>query len=106
MNIRKIVSSVLVASILSACSSAGGIYKADDSTHGEFSAGRTVLSVLSVLAVAAAVKNGGGGGSYAQTGYAWDYQPGNNQWVCRDKSNGQYADKTNCAGVPMVDYWP
>lgn len=40
------------------------------------------------------------------TDYAWDYEPGNGQWVCRNKSNGQYVSIGNCSGIPKVDYWP
>ena len=105
MNMKKIISTILIASMLAACSTAGGIYKADDSEHGEFSPGRTILSVVGVLAAVAAARHGGGGAA-AETGYAWDYQPGNRQWVCRDKSNGQYAARENCAGLPFVDNWP
>ena len=82
------------------------MYKSGDSKNGEFSVGRTAVTVLGILGAAAAVRNGGGGGGSQDYGYAWDYQPGNGQWVCRDKSNGQYANKSKCAGVPMVDYWP
>ena len=78
-----------------------------NSTHGELSVGRTAVTVLGVLGAAAAIRKGGGGGGGGQEyGYAWDYQPGNRQWVCRDKSNGQYARKENCAGSPVVDHWP
>ena len=103
---KKFALLLLIFSLVSGCSSSGGIYKKDDATHGEFSPGRTLLSVLAVAGAVAVAKNGGGGGGYAASAYAWDYQPGNGQWVCRDKANGQYAIKDNCAGVPMVDYWP
>lgn len=94
-------------SFLVGCSTSGGIYKPDDPTNGEFSVGRTLLGVVGVIGVVAAARNsGGGGGSYAESGYAWDYQPGNGQWVCRDKANGQYANRDNCNGLPIVDNWP
>lgn len=103
---KKTVVSLVIAALLAGCSTAGGIYKAGDPQNGEFSPGRTILGVLAVVgAVAVARGGGGGGGSYDQ-GYAWDYQPGNGQWVCRNKSNGQYAYAYNCDGVPKVDYWP
>lgn len=91
--------------LLFGCSTSGGIYKKGDDTHGEFSVGRTALSVFAVigLVAAAAAGGGGGGGSY---GHAWDYQPGNGQWVCRNRSNGQYAYTENCSGLAMVDNWP
>ena len=103
---RKIISLVLVVSFMVGCSTSGGIYKKGDASNGEFSAGRTILSVVGVLAAIAAARGGGGGHSYAQSGYAWDYQPGNGQWVCRDKSNGQYANAQNCNGIAKVDNWP
>jgi hypothetical protein len=100
----------LIISILSACSTNGGMYKKGDAENGEFSPGKTILGVVGAVAVVLGVKelskNGGGGNSYANTGYAWDYQPGNGQWVCRNKANGQYAFKENCNGVPYVDNWP
>jgi hypothetical protein len=105
--LRKILSLFLVVSLLVGCSTSGGIYKKDDAANSEFSAGRTILTVVGVLAAIAAAKGGGGGGnSYVETGYAWDYQPGNLQWVCRDKSNGQYANLQNCNGLAKLDNWP
>lgn len=102
----KTIAIFLTASILIGCSSTGGIYKEGDSANGEFSAGRTFLTALTVLGAAAAIKKGGGGGGGQESGFAWDYQPGNAQWVCRDKSNGQYSRLENCATLPKVDYWP
>lgn len=104
---KKLICSLLIAFQAVGCSTSGGMYKSGDSEHGELSVGRTAVTVLGILGAAAAVrKGGGGGGGYQESGYAWDYQPGNGQWVCRDKSNGQYANKTNCSGVAMVDNWP
>ena len=100
----------LIISILSACSTAGGMYKKDDAENGDFSAGRTILGVIGVVGIVLEArelgKSGGGGSSYADTGYAWDYQPGNGQWVCRNKANGQYSLKEKCNGLPYVDNWP
>lgn len=106
VGMKKAILGFMVASMLAGCSTAGGMYKSGDVQNGEFSPGRTLLSVLAVAAAVAVVKNGGGGGGGYGSGYAWDYQPGNGQWVCRNKSNGQYAYEYNCAGVPKVDYWP
>lgn len=89
---------------LAGCSTGGGIYKKDDPKHGEFSLGRTALTILGVAATAAAARGGGGSGYQAQ-GYAWDYLPGNGQWACRNKSNGQFANLENCDGLPKVDNW-
>jgi len=103
---KKLVCLLLIAFQAAGCSTSGGMYKSGDSTHGELSVGRTAVTVLGVLGAAAAIRKGGGGGGGGQEqGYAWDYQR-NGQWVCRDKSNGQYARKENCAGSPVVDHWP
>ena len=87
------------------CSTSGSIYKKDDPTNGEFSVGRTALTILGVAAAVAVVKGGGGGG-YQTQGYAWDYLPGSGQWACRDKANGQFANLENCDGLLKVDNWP
>lgn len=102
---RKLIAAVVACSLLLGCSTAGGIYKKDDPEHGELSIGRTLLTVIGVAAGIAAARKGGGASS-GDSGYAWDYQPGNAQWVCRDRSNGQYAYLQNCATVPKYDYWP
>jgi hypothetical protein len=104
---KRAIATLVICGVLAGCSTAGGIYKKGDQENGEFSAGRTILTILGVAAGVAAVRGaGGGGGSQAGQGYAWDYQPGNGQWACRDKSNGQYAYDYQCAGVPRFDYWP
>lgn len=106
---RRIISILLIISIVG-CSTNGGWYKKDDPTHGEFSTLKSIGAVLGIVVVAAgaaaASKGGGGSSSYGDSGYAWDYQPGNGQWVCRNKSNGQYAYKENCNSAAFVDYWP
>lgn len=102
---KKLFCLILISLQLVSCSTKGGIYKSGDREHGEFSMGRTVMTVIGVAAAAAAAK-GGGGGAPQDSGYAWDYQPGNRQWVCRNKANGQYARQENCAGQPLVDNWP
>lgn len=96
---------LLVVSLITGCSSSGGIYKKDDPAHGEFSPGRTLLGIIAVAGAVALAKEKGGGG-YTNQGYAWDYQPNNGQWVCRNKANGQYAYKESCDGILMVDHWP
>ncbi len=105
MNIKRLVCCLLIAFQIVGCSTSGGIYKKDDPTHGEFSLGRTALTVLGVAAAAAAARGGGGGGGYQEQGYAWDYLPGNRQWACRNKANGQFAKLENCDGLPKVDHW-
>ena len=60
--------------------------------------------------VVAVAQNGGGGGYYGggyDYDYAWDYQYGNGQWVCRGKQTGQYAYPYQCQYDPVNDYtWP
>ena len=93
---------LIVVVHLVGCSTRGGVYKSGDSEHGEFSLGRTALTILGVAAAAAAAKGGGG---YQEEGHAWDYLPGSGQWACRNKANGQFARLENCAGLPKVDNW-
>ena len=101
----KILCYFLIFIQIAGCSTAGGIYNSGDSENGEFSLGRTALILLGAgAAVAAAATEGGGG--YQQQGYAWDYLPGNGQWACRDKSNGEFAILENCNGLVVVDNWP
>lgn len=85
MNVKKLICCILTIIQLVGCSTAGGIYKKDDPVHGDFSLGRTALTILGVAAAAAAASGGGG---YQQQGYAWDYLPGSAQWACRNKANG------------------
>src|SRR5262245_6190305 len=95
---QRAIAAILVCSLLAGCSTAGGMYKKDEPVNGEFSIGRTALGVLggiAIIAGAAAAARGGGGA--AAHSYAWDYQPGNGQWVCRDRANGQYSYEANCA---------
>ena len=104
---QKLLSWILIASLLTGCSTAGGMYKKGDSTHGEFSTSRTILGVLGAAAVIAGARSKSGGGGYSAPDYAWDYQPGNGQWVCRNKANGQYANQENCRNKPQNDNtWP
>ena len=42
---------------------------------------------------------------HANKDSSWDYQPGNDQWVCRQHATGQYTEIDNCSGKPMVDNW-
>jgi hypothetical protein len=107
ISLRRAVVVLLVGSMFAGCSTTGGIYSKNDAQNSEFSAGRTALTILGILGAAAVARRGGGGSTgYAEQGYAWDYQPGNGQWVCRNKANGQYAYAYNCADVPKVDCWP
>lgn len=49
---------ITVSFFISSCSTSGGIYKKDDPQHGEFSVGRTLLSVIGAIGTAALIKNG------------------------------------------------
>jgi hypothetical protein len=102
---KKVISTVTLALYLAGCSTSGGFYSKNDPSNSDFSVGNTLLSVIAVAGAVAVAKEGGGNG-FAESGFAWDYQPGNGQWVCRDKSNGQYAYADNCYGLPYVDNWP
>lgn len=92
--------------LISSCSTNQGWYDKNDPSHNEFSVVNTVLSVGAAAAVVmgahelADSKNNYG----SSNSYAWDYQPGNNTWVCRNKRNGQYSNYYNCTG-PKIDHW-
>jgi hypothetical protein len=106
-NIRTPIVALTAACLfLTSCSTSGGIYDPKNSKD-EFSLKRTIALAIGVAAVVAASKNGGGGGGYVTPDYAWDYQPKNDQWVCRDKTNGQYAKLEKCNSKPKTDTtWP
>ena len=59
MNFKKLACSLLIIFQLIGCSTSGGIYKKDDAKDGEFSVGRTALTILGVAAAVAAAKGGG-----------------------------------------------
>jgi hypothetical protein len=103
MSFKKFACFILIVFQLVGCSTSGGIYKKDDPKHGEFSLGRTALTILGVAATAAAARGSGGG--YQAQEYAWDYLPGSGQWACRNKANGQFANLENCNGLAKVDNW-
>lgn len=95
--------------VCAGCSTTGGFYKSGDPKNGQFSLEKTILLAIGAAAAVAVGRSagGGGGGGGGWSGYAWDYQPADGQWVCRNKSNGEYSFKENCAGLLMVDStWP
>jgi hypothetical protein len=106
---NKIINILLMVMLISSCSTKGGFYDSSDPEHDEFSIVNSVLSIGAAAAVVIGVANGVGGNSYSNSygynSYAWDYQPGNNTWVCRNRSNGQYSLYSNCAGMARVDSW-
>ena len=63
------------------------------------SVGAAAAVVMGAHELADSKNNFAGGDSYA-----WDYQPGNHSWVCRNKRNGQYSNYSNCSG-PKIDNW-
>lgn len=112
MNIKKIINFLLIIVFLSSCSTNQGFYNSSDPDHDEFSIVNSVLSIGAAAAVVIGVANGVGGNNYSSgynsnyNSYAWDFQPGNNSWVCRNRANGQYSLYSNCYGMARVDYWP
>lgn len=106
MKIFRLIICLLVSvSLLGGCSTTGGMYKKDDPQNGEFSIVNTIVTTAAVVGAILLLANSDGGGGGGVT-YARDYQPGNNQWVCRNKANGEYADAAHCEGLPFVDAWP
>ena len=105
---KKLICYLLILTLSAGCSTKGGWYSKNDPENNEFSLLNSTLGVgaaaLAVIGAAAAAK-GGGGNSFSQSGYAWDYQPGNGQWVCRNIANRQYAHHLNCYGMAYVDNW-
>lgn len=57
---KKLVSIVILMIVLSACSTSGGIYKKGSTKNGEFSAEKTVLTVIGVIGSALLMKNNSG----------------------------------------------
>jgi hypothetical protein len=117
MIMKKVACTLLIVFQLVGCSTSGGIYKQDDSVHGEFSLGRTALTILGVAAAVAAAKGGGGSGyaappQFAPTDYEWDWDLFYNQyrqltWACRGVQSGQFAELDKCQYKLKVDQrWP
>ena len=106
MRDKKYISIIFGIFLISSCSTNQGWYDKNDPSNNEFSVVNTVLSVGAAAAVVIGAheladnKNNFAGGD----SYAWDYQPGNNSWVCRNRRNGQYSYNYNCSG-PKIDHW-
>jgi len=54
---KNLISLLILIAVLSACSTSGGVYKKDDPSNGEFSAKKTVLTVIGVIGAALLMKN-------------------------------------------------
>lgn len=111
----KIIATLLVTTlILCGCSTRGGIYKSNDPENGDFSLGRTLLTILAVAGAAAIARNGGGSGGsgYAPQDYDWAWDEFYNEnyqlvWACRGKQTGQFSDFDRCSGKLKIDNeWP
>jgi hypothetical protein len=99
---------IIFSSLLTACSSSGGIYKEGDAQNGEFSVLNTALVSLAVVGVVAAAvdgskhhKGGGGGGNvYIDTSIPiypqWFYYNQNNTWYCINTYNNTYIPYQYC----------
>ena len=106
----KLYAALIAIFFITSCSTTQGWYDSDDPSNSEFSIVNTVLSVGAVAAIVMGAHELADnlGNSYAGDSYAWDYQPGNDTWVCRNKRNGQYANFSNCPSLSQytVDNWP
>ncbi len=101
---KTIANLLLVCVTLTACSTTGGMYDANDPKNNEFSPLRTLFVGAAVVGLVYGASQGGGGGSYENP--KWDYQKANYQWVCRNATNGQYLALEKCANQPRIDNWP
>lgn len=63
-----------------------------------------------VVVVAAMIGGAGDGYDYSDSGYAWDQfysSYGILTWRCRDKSNGEFANNSNCSDkIKLDNTWP
>lgn len=99
---------------LQACTHSGEVYDSRKHKKEDISQEKTAAAVLgtaAVIALAIASANSGGGGGYYTPShdysFAWDYQRGNGQWVCRGRQTGRYHFPYRCNGMPVHDYtWP
>ena len=101
---KKIISGLTAVAILAACSTTGGMYDKNDPNNNEFSPLRTLFVGVAVAGAVYGGSRSGGGGTYENP--KWDYQQANNQWVCRNASNGQYLALEKCANQSKIDNWP
>ncbi|WP_313632520.1 hypothetical protein [Massilia timonae] len=113
---KKGVSLILVATLVSGCASSAHDRRMADA-DGESNTGKYVAAGLGLLAIGAlayaAGQNTGSGyapATPADYDWAWDLQRGgynNLVWVCRGRQTGQYADQSRCAYKYQADNtWP
>ena len=101
---KKTIAILLICTLLSACSTTGGMYDKNDQKNSEFSLINTLFVGVAVVGLAYGASQGGGGGAYENP--KWDYQRANFQWVCRNANNGQYLAQEKCANQAKIDNWP
>tara|TARA_B100001093_G_scaffold198605_1_gene190893 strand:+ start:201 stop:542 length:342 start_codon:yes stop_codon:yes gene_type:complete len=111
----KNISIIIVLSILvvAGCTSSGEIYDETKHEKEDFSLLNTIGAIGAAAVVINEVYNSSGNSSgyssfaSSDSDWDWDYQPANNQWVCRGIQTGQYAELENCAYDEVDDdRWP
>lgn len=113
---KKILTSALLVTILTGCTTNNEFYTGDDSD--EFSTFNTIafpIVVVGIVALAAAAAEEGGNtnssnyvscnGTYCNEDAAWDYLPGNDQYRCRSTQTGQFVASYYCSGQYQQDNW-
>jgi len=64
-SMKKLTLLVILITVLTACSTAGGLYKEGDATHGEKKKKKTILTVIGAIGTALIMSNNAGGdGTY------------------------------------------
>jgi len=114
----KIITSFIIAALLSGCASSAHDRRMADadgeSDTGKYAAVGLGLLAIGALAYAAGRDTGSGAGyapvQLADYDWAWDLQRGaygGTVWVCRGRQSGQYADQGRCAYKYQSDNtWP
>lgn len=74
---KKFIPLIILLTFLTACSTSGGIYKEGDPSHGEFSAEKTVLTVIGVIGTALLIKNNSSNDNNDYIPYQYDYGASN-----------------------------
>ncbi|KII79193.1 hypothetical protein [Vibrio renipiscarius] len=117
---KKIIISILLFTTITACTTNQELYTGDDDE--EFSTFNTIalpivivgVVAVAVIVIAGASQSGSGSsssdyvyckGNYCHQAAAWDYQPGNAQYRCRNTENGQFVSNYYCSGQYKQDNW-